>query len=215
MKLWQLIFNLIFTVIGWISSAAALWQVDTDISQSSFFVFCFVISIISTVYVVFQCNLYISNKRQTFFHSTQNGVNRYLYNWIKDGGLTVIFTRDFTWANSCSNMLSMLEEKAKRHELIVCLYQPTATADNLKKLGAEIYIHGLCNLKSRFTIIHYGTNCPQITVGLRNPDGNYVNKRYSMQHDPHIYNVFVELFEAIKAACGTSSHAVSEYANKF
>lgn len=204
MKLWQLIFNLIFTVIGWLSSALALWMIWAETFRNSFFVFCLTISVVSIIYVILQINLYKRNRQQTFIHSSQEKVNKYLYDWIKEGSRTVIFTRDFTWANSSTNMLSMLEEKSKKHELIICLYQPTDITNRLKELGAEVYIHNLHDLKSRFTIIHYGTNSPQITIGLRNADGNYVNKRYSMQYDPHIYNLFVELFESIKATYSIS-----------
>ena len=200
-KLGQLIFNLVFTIIGWLSSAVTLWMVCAENQKNGFFVFCLIISIISIVYIIFQINLYKKSRQQTYVHSSQEKVNKYLYDWIKEGSRTVIFTRDFTWANSSYAMQSMLEEKSRRHELIVCLYQPTEITNRLKDLGAEIYIHNLHDLKSRFTIIHYGTNSPQITIGLRNADGNYVNKRYSMQYDPHIYNLFVELFESIKATC--------------
>ena len=125
MKLWQLIFNLIFTIIGWLSSAVALWMVCTENHKNGFFVFCLVISVISIVYIFLQINLYKKNGQQTFVHSSQEKVNKYLYDWIKEGSRTVIFTRDFTWANSSQEMLSMLEEKSRRHELSVCLYQPT------------------------------------------------------------------------------------------
>lgn len=202
MKLWQLIFNLIFTIIGWCSSAIALWIVCTENYKNGFFAFCLIISVISIMYIILQINLYRSRQR-TYVHSSQEKVNKYLYKWIKDGSRTVIFTRDFTWANSSREMLLMLEEKAKNNELIVCLYHQTEITSRLKDLGAEIYIHNLSDIKSRFTIIHYGTNSPQITIGLRNSAGNYVNKRYSMQYDPHIYNLFVELFESIKATCET------------
>lgn len=201
MKLGQLLFNLIFAVVGWLSSATALWMIGANTYGSDFIVFCLILLIISIVYVFLQINLYKKNKQQIFTHSSQEKVNKYLYDWIKNGSRTVIFTRDFTWANSSLDMLSMLEEKSRKHELIVCLYQSTDITDKLKGLGAEIYIHNFHDLKSRFTIIHYGTNSPQITVGLRDDNGNYVNKRYSMKYDPHIYNLFVELFESIKIAC--------------
>lgn len=202
MKIQQLIFNLLFTICGWISSAIALWRIwCTESITPVFFGFCLVIAIVSILYIVGELWLYCRECKKVFVHSRIEQVNNYLYEWIKSGGRTVVFTRDFTWANCDAKMRTMLEEKSRNHELIVCLCQATPVTDRLKQLGAEVYIHNLHDLKSRFTIIHYGTNCPQITLGSRNPDGSYVNKRYSMQYDPHIYNLFVELFESTKATC--------------
>lgn len=199
-KILKLVFNSLFTVIGWISSAFALWQLHYSTTVSvRYIIFCFVIGFISLIYVGVQIHTYIHDRKKVFVHSTPEKVHAYLYKRIKDGGRTVIFTRDFTWANCNIEMLALLKAKAAANELIVCLYKPTHITEELKALGAEIYTHNLHNLKSRFTITHYGTNSPQITVGSRTANGNFVNERYDMQSNPNMYNIFVELFESAKA----------------
>lgn len=200
MKFLTLLFNLIFAVVGWVSSAIALWNIYcTEAVTTGFIIFCLVISIISIFYVVIQIHTYIRDKRRVFIHSSDKKVHAYLFDWIKSGGRTVIFTRDFTWADCSHEMLDMLKNKARRRELIVCLYKSTEITDDLQKLGAEVYIHNLSNLKARFTIINYGTNYPQVTVGSKLANGYFVNERYDMHSYPNVYNTFVELFESAKA----------------
>ncbi len=201
MRLIKFIFSILFAIAGWVSSAIALWNSYYNAATSNiYWVFYAIIVGISAVFIWTQTLDYLHEKKKIFVHSTPQKVHSYLYKWIKDGGCAVVFTRDFTWANCSQEMLAMLQEKARKHELIVCLYRSTNITDQLKTLGAEIYTHDLHDLKSRFTIIHYGTNCPQITVGSRNAHGFFINERYNMQSNPNMYNIFVELFESVKAA---------------
>lgn len=200
MRLIKVIFSILFAIAGWASSAFALWNsYYNEKTSNRYWLFCAIIVGISALYIWVQTVDYLREKKKVFVHSTPEKVHSYLYKWIKDGGRTVVFTRDFTWANCNQEMLAMLQEKARRKELIVCLYRATDITDQLKTLGAEVYTHDLHDLKSRFTIIHYGTNCPQITVGSRNVQGAFVNERYDMQSNPNMYNIFVELFESAKA----------------
>lgn len=203
MTIRELIFNLLFTVIGWLASVIALWITFTNkVSPSLFVLGSAIIAVFAIIYFWLQIRTYkneqeqIRNKQKNIFvHSTPEAVHQYLYDWIKNGRRTVIFTRDFSWADYNQDMLSMLQEKARKHELIICLHKSTPITDELQKLGAEVYTH---NLKSRFTIIHYGTHSPQITVGSWNDRGEFVNERYTQQSNPNAYNVFVELFESTK-----------------
>lgn len=196
--------NILFTVVGWLASAVTIWSYYYDKMPSGMYWWgCAFVTVVAVWYIWAQYKDYRREKEEkekVLRHPTAEAVHSYLYDWIENGGRTVIFTRDFTWANYDNNMLNMLREKAKKGELIVCLYRATDITDQLKELGAEIYTHDIQDLRSRFTIIHYGTNCPQITVGSIDVDGSFINKQYNIQYDPIIYNIFVELFESAKAA---------------
>ena len=201
LKLLRLILKILFAVIGWLSSAIALWPLYcSDSISTKYIIFCFVIVLISLLFIYTEVQTYRQDKKRVFIHSSPDKVHKYLYDRICSGGRTVIFTRDFTWANCNQDMITLLRQKACLHELIVCLYKATPTTEELQSLGAEIYTHNLHDLKSRFTITHYGTNCPQITVGSRAASGSYINEQYDRQSNPNVYNIFVELFESTRAS---------------
>ena len=193
-KFW---FNCLFTVIGWAASVVTIWggEQPSGVRWPIFIIIAF-----AAVYIYVQWADYRRERKRVQKHSSSKAVHAYLYDWIKNGGRTVVFTRDFTWADCNEKMLALLKEKAKNRELIVCLCRATDITDQLKELGAEIYIHDIRELKSRFTIIHYGTNYPKVTVGSKDADGRFINEQYNMKDNPNVYNTFVELFESAKAA---------------
>ena len=201
LKLSSLVINLIFVPIGWLSSAYSIWQTFLKDALSQYYGFFNVIVwLIVLLYIGFEINSYISLRRKKITHSSAVKVHEYLYKWIETGGRTLIFTRDFTWAKSSPQMYSLLEKKAKNKELIICLLQKNEATEALEKCGAEVYQHNVTSLKSRFTIVNYGTVSPRITVGSRDVNGNYINEQCNIKSNPYMYNLFVELFESTKAS---------------
>lgn len=202
MKWVKLCFNIIFSVVGWISSIIALYELGNFKPEIQGAVTCGVI-ILSICYIVVQIHSFKKFNCNSSIHNTQEGVNKYLLNWLKKGGRTVIFTRDLTWVNieRTPEIFEILKKKAENDELIICLYRKTEVTNELNKLGAKIYVHELSEsqLKSRFTIVDYGTNNPKITVGTRNNNGQFVNERYDMNSNPNACHAFIELFELIKS----------------
>lgn len=200
MKLAKLLFNILFTVVGWISSMLSLYNLDT-LEPTNQMLLIFVIGILCIAYIILQIHSFYKTGLNSSVHKTKEEVNKYLLDWLNKGGRTVIFTRDLTWADESIEIRKKLEEKARAGALTICLYRNTSTTDYLKGLGAEIYIHNLTEnqLKSRFTIIDYGKNNPKITVGTRNNAGLFVNERYDMQTNPNACNAFIELFELVKS----------------
>lgn len=204
MKRWELIFNIVFMVVGFWGSAATLWGFfkGTDYSAVYWLIFAVVVAA-AILYICVQAAVYRRELRATkkvYVHGTENEVHEYLYDWLKNGGRTVIFTRDFSWAHSIGKMWELLEGKARSHSLIICLKEETSDARILKGLGAEVYVHDVHNLESRFIIAHYGRDCPRITVGRRGENHSYINEQYDRRSNPNEYKVFVELFESTKAA---------------
>ena len=94
-------------------------------------------------------------------------INKYMRNWIKQGGRTVIATRDMSWANT-SQTKNLLLDKARRRELVICLPENISLSDELRNAGAEIYTYPNLGyvLKSRFTIIRLGQAGSQVAVGM-------------------------------------------------
>lgn len=199
MKWLKLIFNILFSIVGWISSVLSLYKIESLNSEKRIAIV-FVVGALSILYVWIQIYSFYKANYNSSIHNSKEKVNKYLLNWLNRGSRTVIFTRDLTWANESTDILNTLERKARNKELTICLYQRTQTTDHLSDLGADIYIHNLSEsqLKSRFTIIDYGKNNPKITVGTRNSAGQFVNERYDMNTNPNACNAFIELFELVK-----------------
>lgn len=205
MKKWELIFNIVFAVVGFGGSVATLWSFFQGKDYSAVY-WLIVAAVVGTVvlYICIQVAVYrrgMNAAKKVYVHSTENNAHEYLYDWLKKSGHTVIFTRDFSWAHCTDKMWELLKSKAKKNNLIVCLKKQTADTDALKQEGAEIYVHDVDGLQSRFIIAGYRTRSPRITVGSKNDRGSFVNEQYNMQSSPNACSVFVELFESTKAAC--------------
>lgn len=200
MKLSKLLFNIIFAIIGWASSVISIYQLNIFGSTSRILILCAAI-ILTAFFIWSQISCYMNECKIIFEHSNKAQVNKYLYNWLNMGDRTVIFTRDLTWADESDEIRNVLEKKAKKNELTICLYKSTETTKRLENLGASIYLHNLPEnqLTSRFTIIDYGRNNPKITVGYRRSDGKFVNERYSMERTPNACRAFIEMFELVKS----------------
>lgn len=201
MKWLRLFFNLTFTIVGWVSALFSFGFVEELNSSWRAVFFCGVL-FFSALYLWVQIYSFYRHKISCSIHYSKEKVNKYLLKWLQKGSRTVIFTRDFTWANESTDILHILERKAMNRELTICLYRTTDITDRLAQLGAEVYVHNIAEsqLKSRFTIIDYGTNNPKITVGTRNGNGRYVNERYDMKSNPNACNAFIEMFELVKAS---------------
>ena len=199
MKIVKLVFNIIFSIVGWASSVFSLYKMNSLKSETRAII-TIIVGLTSIIYVVVQLYSYYKTNYNSSIHNSKEKVNKYLLNWLNKGSRTVIFTRDLTWADESADILNTLERKSRNKELTICLYRNTKTTDHLAELGAEVFIHNLSDnqLKSRFTIIDYGKSNPKITVGTRNSSGKFVNERYDMNTNPNACNAFIELFELVK-----------------
>lgn len=203
MRRFKLLFSIFFTIIGWVGSAATLWAFfhEDDRASGLYWMGLVVVLAVTILYICVQVAAYRKESKKIRIHPTEEKVNQYLYDWLKKSGHTVIFTRDFSWVRCTDKMWELLKSKAKKNNLIVCLKKQTADTDALKQEGAEIYVHDVDGLQSRFIIAGYRTRSPRITVGSKNDRGSFVNEQYNMQSSPNACSVFVELFESTKAAC--------------
>ena len=192
-------YNILFTLVGWVSSTCSLLKFE-DFKPENKVAFVFIVGVLAIIYIVIQIHSLYKYNFNSSIHNTKQKVNEYLLDWLNKGSRTVIFTRDLTWADESTEILNTLERKARNKELTICLYRNTDTTKHLRDLGAEVYVHNLSEnqLKSRFTIIDYGKSNPKITVGTRNNSGQFVNERYDMKTNPNACTAFIELFELVK-----------------
>jgi hypothetical protein len=130
----------------------------------------------------------------------------YMCHWLSSGGRTVIFSRDMSWA-SHEAVRRLLSEKAKKHELVICLQNHNESTAKLANLGAEIYAYGHLGEVplSRFTIVDYEKHGARVAVGL-GEDGKHVIKEYQKGKDP-FFSVAEDLVRYVIASCKSSQHA--------
>lgn len=95
-------------------------------------------------------------------------IRNYMFNWIKDGGSVCVFSNDLSWVND-AEMIKMLERKAGRHELRICVPKMIPVADQLRTAGAVVHIYPALKYvpKSRFTVINLGRADAQVAIGRR------------------------------------------------
>ena len=99
------------------------------------------------------------------------GIAKYLHQWIGNGGRVVIWTRDMSWAND-EEIDRLLTLKANAGELIICLPMEIRKSNELKEKGAEVIAYGTIDAtESRFTIVNYGQAGSRVAVGR--PSGNH------------------------------------------
>lgn len=134
--------------------------------------------------------------RPKSFSPNDPKIKDYMSNWLKSGGRAAIFSRDMSWVDD-SQMKSLLINKAKRHELVVCIPKMTTLAKELEDMGAEVHIYSSLQYvpQSRFTIINKGRDDARVAVGA--VVGNkHVIREFQAGHHP-FFSVANDLIEII------------------
>src|SRR5207249_2946132 len=93
-------------------------------------------------------------------------IRAYMRRWLSFGGRAVVFTRDMTWADDPS-VTNVLMEKARQHELTICIEHMIPLAEELQQQGAEVISYGELHVvpRSRYTIIDFERDSARVAVG--------------------------------------------------
>ncbi len=127
-----------------------------------------VIGVVATLIVGFiGWEIYEFVKTQPKSYRSQKKINSYMCRWVSSGGRAVIFSRDMSWANE-EKVKNILIEKAKRHELAICLEKSVDLTAVLAKQGAQIITYGELGHvpRSRFTIVDFDKEGARVAVGV-------------------------------------------------
>ena len=126
-----------------------------------------------------------------------HGISTYLYRWIDSGRRVAICTRDMSWADD-KRIMTLLNRKARAHELIICLPEEIDKSDILKQNGAEIYTYGGPDpIASTFTIVNYGRAGSCVAVGRRRGD-KHVIQEFSASDDQPVHDMAVDLIKLVR-----------------
>jgi predicted ferric reductase len=116
--------------------------------------------------------------RHVYAHTDAHGIRRYMHQWIEHGGRVAIWTRDMSWAQNPETR-QLLIGKARRQELILCLPEVNALAEELVQAGAEVCAYGAGLLESpasRFTITFFGRDGSRVAVGRAEGDTHVIDE---------------------------------------
>ncbi|ANM30888.1 hypothetical protein ABI59_16870 [Acidobacteria bacterium Mor1] len=146
-----------------------------------------------------------NRERRVFKRDDERGIRDYMHKWIQHGGRVAIWSRDLSWAQN-DETRALLAEKAGRNELIVCMPETNALAEELAAAGAEVCAYGAGNLEapdSRFTIVSFGRDGSRVAVGRTQGDLHAVDEFCSGQHPAfHLANDLMNLVRSISKAKG-------------
>jgi hypothetical protein len=141
---------------------------------------------------------YITKKPLIFKNA--KGIRDYMYKWIENGGRTVIFTRDLSWVSDDA-MKDMLNNKARRGELTICMPNKISKVEEFEKSGATIVVYSSLNYTplSRFTITNYGRDDAKVAVGKSMSSGNHLIEVYGNGEHPYfqVANDLINIINSI------------------
>ena len=116
--------------------------------------------------------------RRVYAKNDSEGIRRYMHDWIEHGGRVAIWTRDMSWAQNPETR-TLLTDKARRNELILCLPELNALAQELATAGAEVCPYGANFFESpasRFTIAFFGRDGSRVAVGRADGDTHIIDE---------------------------------------
>ncbi len=140
--------------------------------------------------------------RRAYAKSDVAGIKKDMHDWIEHGGRDAIWTRDMSWAQNPQTG-RLLNEKARRNELILCLPELNELATELSRAGAEVCAYGAKHLESpasRFTIAFFGRDGSRVAVGRADGDTHVIDE-FSAGGHPAFY-LAEDLITLVRSARG-------------
>lgn len=187
----KLLFDLLFTLFGWVTSFSSISGIDTlgDIWKGALYT---VAAIFCVAYAAIHIYEYWSKNRTTF--KTQEKANAYLAKWIgTNTGHVLVYTNDISWADE-GKLRDTLIRKARSGNLTLCLRRRSEEAQSLVQAGARLFLlDGEPRLKARFIIVDYESDNPKVSVYTKDGHRRYVNQQFDGEQNPVIREVFVDL----------------------
>jgi hypothetical protein len=140
--------------------------------------------------------------RRVFGKDDVLGIQKYMHDWIEPGGRVAVWTRDMTWAQN-QETRSLLINKARRKELILCLPELNELAKELSGAGAEVCAYGTRHLESpasRFTIAFFGRDGSRVAVGRADGDTHVIDEFSAGGHPAfHLATDLVALVRSVQS----------------
>lgn len=172
-----------------ISLICSLFEYDDEIGHyittNSYFLLILyslmiILSICGLIYEFYETFIdFKKSSGRIFLEDDKNRIDSYLTSFIESGESVAILSHDMSWIDD--DNINMLENKAKRKELLLFLPQETEEVKRLKNLGADVRYFGTmisdpayALIKSRMTVINWNKAFPKLTYPVKK-DGLHIN----------------------------------------
>ena len=186
--------RIVFTWVGTAASILGLVIADwpTALEHQGWLV---AVSMMLSIGLIWDVAAHLRHRPKTL--RTADEIKRYMHAWIRGGGRVVVFTRDMTWVDS-ADIKSLLMEKARAHELTICLPSGIPLTAELAAEGASIITYEELGYvpTSRFTIVNDGRGDSHVAVGRR-IDGKHVIEEFSLGSHA-VFSVAKDLVEILR-----------------
>jgi hypothetical protein len=143
------------------------------------------IGVLSLMLLVAVVGLQLAEHRSRSMYPKEDaaGIQAYMQRWISKSGRIAIWSRDLTWAN-VSEVRELLLEKARNHELTLCVPRGTALTTELTEAGADVYVYGVGDYvpASRFTIADFERHGARVAVGRAEGDLHVIEEFDASTH---------------------------------
>jgi hypothetical protein len=112
------------------------------------------------------------------FELNSKPIKKYMAEWLNSGGRSAVFSRDLSWADE-EAVANLLQEKARKGELIIFAGRQTELLRTLIDSGAEVFNYNNLRFvpKARFTIVDYEKEGARLAIGFQE-DGKHVIYEY-------------------------------------
>lgn len=121
---------------------------------------------------------YYWRARPKHFALNSQPIKDYMAKWLNSGGRSAVFSRDLSWADEDA-VANLLQEKARKGELIIFAGRQTDLLSSLIDSGAEVFNYKDLRFvpKARFTIVDYEKEGARLAIGFQE-DGKHVIYEY-------------------------------------
>jgi hypothetical protein len=121
---------------------------------------------------------------------------KYMQNWIMRTDRVAIFSRDLSWVDD--TIKKLLEDKAIKNELIICVPKHTDLTQELKRKNAKILTYDVLNYEpqSRFTIAGYGKGGACVAIAHTSAQYHIIEEYAGNEHPA--YCMAMDIVEILK-----------------
>jgi hypothetical protein len=181
------------------SAAVTCFSVLTIANLNLFFYVTVVVIALLALYSIYRDLSRSINESPEEFSPNSPDISIFVCDFLKQGGRSVIFSRDLSWASNGNHILEALNAKARKKELEVFVSGSNAAIDTLFQNSATIfdYKEAQFNPKARFSIINYGSYDQKIAIGALEDD-KFVIRTYDLKKNKTIVALVEDIIALAK-----------------
>lgn len=190
--------------LNWLAAAASLVGLFFTLTPPSSSLSAWQILFLALVIIVFGGAAFMDIrsdlKKAAKKYKSQDEINNYMYDMLKNSGACEVCSRDATWV-SVDRIFVLLQEKATKKELTFLVHTKNSTIKRLEGLGASVIEYGKLGFDpiTRFTIVNSGNpNSSYVAIGRKRLNEPHTIEELDGSHPT--YSMAADLIRSVKLA---------------